>query len=279
MGTSGSVAANTLILRGSNAVTLSGTTLNSSAALSHDGGNGTLLLDSTSVTAGTVASANSASINVLTSSVNGNTLSLTSSGTTSIGAGGPALLNATDSATLTAGTLLVAGGSSTGGSAKILAANTVTVNAGDAVTLTAGTGADSDAVIESSLGNVLINAGGAVTLTAGAGADADAVIAANFGAGTVDVTSDPLCDTCVTLNVNPFANATSDQGVYAAVVNLMSPSATIVPGTAGGSVQGDALDISVRDVLVLEDLVATLVSEGSSSDDNDEDENDQKICR
>ena len=94
-----------------------------------------MLIDNSSITAGAEFSADAAEIDVYSSSINGNTMLLNSSGTTHItaGTGISALLSASDSATFNAATLMLEGGSAFGDSVKIQANNTVTVNANDVI--------------------------------------------------------------------------------------------------------------------------------------------------
>lgn len=182
-----------------------------------------------------------------------------------------ALVSAQSVLNITAGDLLVQGGDFSAGFAHLDGGSQLDIEVLRSVLLAGGSGGNASAILESHTGNVSIIAGslqlpGSVTLMAGSGVDADALVAANHGEGSVTVTAGE-CVNCDLLDVSPFSNLVSDDGVFAAELLFNQ----LVGTAAQTSVAIDAVVSMLPGEEPIPSVVDPPVTEGSGAED-DEDE-------
>jgi filamentous hemagglutinin family protein len=202
----------------------------------------------------------------------GNSVTITANDVRVQGGDGAGALASIDPATISINTvndIVLQGGTSSGAVAEIVASNVVNLVVGGNLTLI---GSQATAKVVATAGDVNITAGNAVNLTAGV--LGDAAIVADSRTGSVNIAA-ASCANCVLLGADPFANATADQGAFAATLNLLLSNSAVVPALAVAAVVAED-ELGANDVLVLEELAERLTSKAKG--DEDEDEKPQ-ICR
>ena len=204
----------------------------------------------------------------------GNSVTITANDVRVQGGDGAGALASIDPATISINTvndIVLQGGTSSGAVAEIVASNVVNLVVGGNLTLI---GSQATAKVVATAGDVNITAGNAVNLTAGV--LGDAAIVADSRTGSVNIAA-ASCANCVLLGADPFANATADQGAFAATLNLLLSNSAAVPALAVAAVAAED-ELGANDVLVLEELAERLTSKAKGDEDEDEDEKPQ-ICR